>query len=139
LILLLLIIWYNIIILRLLLQRLLIGYGKKINKVLFPWPDTAYLSGPRIPITVVTYLKRRGETHAHARVLISVRSPRFRPSEYMRRRRHRCRSPEGHLPRGKNAFSSRPWLSLFLSPSLFLFFLYHSLSLQLSAHDIIQQ
>jgi len=59
-----LLLWYNIIIIRLLLfllQPLLIGYGKKINKVLFPWPDTAYLSGPRIPIAAVYLSHAAGE------------------------------------------------------------------------------
>jgi len=100
---------------------------KKINKVLFPWPDTAYLSGPRIPIAVVYLLHAAGEdARARAR-LVSVRPPGSdRLIIYMHRRRHRCRSPEGHLPRGKNAFSSRLWLS-FCS-----FYIIHSLTLSLS-------
>jgi len=125
--------WYNIIILRLLLlQPLLIGYGKKNQQSSFP------VTGYRIPFRTTNSYRRSilialgGGRRTRTRAPRSVRpSGSDRLIIYMRRRRHRCRSPEGHLPRGKNAFSSRPWLSLSS------FYIIHSLSFQLSTQNIM--
>lgn len=83
----------------------------------FPWPDIAYLSGPRIPIVVVVsaYLYRvvldsvgtTGRRRARARIgtargspgsdRLNMRAPRARPHPPQLR----CRLLEGHLPRGE--------------------------------------
>lgn len=135
-----LLLWYNIIILRLLLQPLLIGYGKKINKVLFPWPDTAYLSGPRIPIAAVNLSHAAGEdARARARSRIGTAPPvptvwiyaPSPPSVQIARR--------SLASRKKCVFISTVTISLSLPPlNLSLLSISLSFSHQLSAHVIIQ-
>jgi len=142
-----LLLWYNVIIIRLLLlllQPLLIGYGKKINKVLFPWPDTAYLSGPRIPIAAV-YLSHTGEGR---RTRTRVFSYRYGPPGSDHLKIYALSPPSVQIARRSLASRKKcvfiSTVTISLSHSFSSFYITNtlslslSLSLQLSAHDIIQ-